>query len=346
MDYPYSDVGRHKEFPNYISDYPHWSRLLIYGGCLFNIFEKRTTSGDVIGARAAVRYLDTTSNGEGVAAGSQKSPRPKAFPDAGGEGEASLIFQPYFEQKSFMRSYNGDDSTNRPAGFYDEWSAPIAEDDAKVSKLGRFFVALVRMCSYSNQNSEDVILKYHPLSFDFETKPSDLNKGGTDEETLRIKWLAKFTKTCADRWNGNDGVNTSRAKFGEDITTDPKLTGQVVTFIRRVDRDHAHVNFETVTEDKTSFVNSRDGIGELRVAAGADSSGRGFAAAHELGHAGGQPDDYPPDRMDQTGFGSNNTPGAPYITDTKAMMFYNRQLRAFVLVFNRMASYARAIQEH
>ncbi|HVG38295.1 MAG TPA: peptidoglycan-binding protein, partial [Pyrinomonadaceae bacterium] len=45
---------------NYLSSYPNWTRLVIAGGNLFDIFDRRTpdADGQVVGARAAVRWVD------------------------------------------------------------------------------------------------------------------------------------------------------------------------------------------------------------------------------------------------------------------------------------------------
>lgn len=328
--FPFSDVLRHEEAPNYISDYPHWSRLVIFGGNLFDVFDKRTTSGDVIGARAAVRWVDATPSGIGVEAGTALSPRPAFTPATAQQDGAFYIVQPYFEQKFFVRSKTGTAGANRPQGFYDEWSAPIAEGEGKVAKNSRTDMALLRTSSYKDTNEETVVFRYHRLSFDFTSEESNLNPTGpppADIEDQRIKWVATFTKTCADRWNGNDGINNSRPWIIEDKATEPKLRTQVVTFIQRLDQPKAHFHVKTIKEAGTSSMESVAGTGKLRVLAGA-SQGDNFAAAHEIGHTGGQPDDYAPKVKGQTGFGSNHTPGTPFILDVNAMMKSNKQVRA------------------
>jgi hypothetical protein len=329
--FPFSDIQRHEEVPNYISDYPHWSRLVIFGGNLFDVFDKRTTKGDVIGARAAVRWVDATPSGIGVAAGTALNPRPDFTPIRAEQDAAFFIVQPYFEQKFFVRSKSGTAAANRPQGFYDEWGAPIAEGEAKVAKNSRTDMVLLRTSNYKDANEESVIFRYHRLSFDFTSEVSDLNPSGPpppDIEDRRIQWTATFVKTCADRWNGNDGINNSRAWIIEDKSSDPKLRAQVVTFIQRVNKPNAHFHIKTIAETGTSSMEANGGTGELRVQAGADSVDRGFAASHEMGHAGGQPDDYAPSVKGQTGFGSNHTPGTPFILDTNAMMKSNKQVRA------------------
>ena len=77
-----------------------------------------------------------------------------------------------------------------------------------------------------------------------------------------------------------------------------------------------------------------EGRGELRVAAGRDTNGeatdRNFAGAHETGHAGSLPDEYPRrnDGLGQAGFGSNHVPGAAFSLDRAAMMKFNHFIRA------------------
>lgn len=329
--FPYSDVLRHEEVPNYISDYPHWSRLVICNGNLFDVFDKRTTTGDVIGARAAVRLVDATSSGIGVAAGTALSPRPDFTPVKAEQDKAFFVIQPYFEQKFFVRSKKGTAAANRPQGFYDEWNAPIAEGEGKVAKNSRTDIALLRTSNYKDTNEENVVFRYHRMSFDFTSEESLLNPSGgapADIEDQRVKWVTTFVRTCADRWNGNDGVNNTRAWIVEDKADEPKLRTQVVTFLQRLDQPRAQFHIKTIAEDGTSSMEPKKGTGKLRVNAGADSVDRGFAASHEIGHTGGQPDDYAPSVKGQTGFGSNHTPGSPFILDVNAMMKSNKQVRA------------------
>jgi hypothetical protein len=331
--FPYSDIPRHEEVPNYISEYPHWTRLVVFGGNLFEVFDKRTDKGDVIGARAAVRLVDATSSGVGVAAGSEINPRPTVSPAKAQQDEIFFILQPYLEQQFFVRSSSGSSGSNRPQGFYDEWNSPIAANDAKVFKNTRFDIALLRDSNFKDTNEETVVFRYHRLSFDFTAKTSDLNPAGAapaDIEDQRIKWTTTFTTTCADRWNGNDTVNDSRTWIIEDKDADPRLRSQVITFVQRVDKSKAHFHVDTVAETGGggSWMAADDGTGQLRVKAGADSANRGFAAAHEIGHSGGQPDDYAPDEYGVVGFGSNHVQGAPFVLDENAMMFYNKQIRS------------------
>lgn len=333
LAFPYSDVKREEDVPNYIYDYPHWSRLVVYNGNLFDVFHKRTKTGDVIGARAAVRWVDATSDGIGVEAGAEINPRPDFTPTTAQQDEAFFIIQPYFEQQFFSRSTVGY-SDLRPKGFYDEWTTAAADDD-QVFKNSRTDMAILRTSNFKDStNEENVIFRFHRLSFDFTAEESLLNPTAPppDIEDKRVQWLTTFVKTCADRWNGNDNINTSRAWIVEDKPAIPKVRSQVITFVQRLDESKAHFHVKTIKESGTSSMNAGEGTGKLRVNAGRDTTGessdRGFAAAHEIGHCGGQPDDYAPDDHDQTAFGSNHITGAPFNLDTRSMMFYNRQVRA------------------
>ncbi|MEP6901567.1 MAG: hypothetical protein ABJA66_07435 [Actinomycetota bacterium] len=336
--FPFSDVLRHEEVPNYISDYPHWSRLVICNGNLFDVFDKRTTTGDVIGARAAVRWVDATPSGIGVAAGAALSPRPDFTPVTAQQDEAFYIVQPYFQQKFFVRSKHGTAQANRSQGVYDEWGSPIANDDAKVAKNARTDMALLRTSNYKDTNEETVVFRYHRLSFDFTSEESLLNPTGPPPagiQAKRIKWVSTFVKTSADRWNGNDDINNSRAWIVEDKATNPKLRTQVVSFFQRLDKTNAHFHIKTVKDTKPdgsrqpSSMEASLGDGNFQVSAGSRKDATGnFPGAHEMGHAGGQPDDYAPSIKGQTGFGSNHTPGTPFILDINAMMKSNRQVRA------------------
>lgn len=343
--FPYSDVKRHDDVPNYITDYPHWSRILVANGNLFDVFDRRTKTGDVIGARAAVRLVDATVSPNGASPGNALSPRPEFVPKyirkAGASGDVEVetdqqavetyfVIQPFFEQKFFVRSKGPEATANRPKGTYDEWGSPLAASDGKIAKNARSDMAVARTSGFDGQNEENAVFRYHRLSFDFTSQESTLNPtaADADAENKRIRWADSFVTNVANRWNGNDGVNSSRAWIIEEKDADPKARLQVVAFVQEVDKPRAHFHISTIQESGTSSMEAVKGTGKLRVAAGADSTKRGFAGAHEMGHAGGQPDDYAPSVKGQTGFGSNHTPGAPFIKDALAMMKANRQVRA------------------
>ncbi|MGA2263731.1 MAG: OmpA family protein, partial [Acidobacteriota bacterium] len=51
---------------NYIFDYPNWTRLVIAQGNMFDVFSERVTSGDLIGARAGVMWVDAVAASPGA----------------------------------------------------------------------------------------------------------------------------------------------------------------------------------------------------------------------------------------------------------------------------------------
>lgn len=345
--FPFSDVARHEDVPNYVTDYPHWSRILVANGNVFDIFEYRTKTGDVIGARAAVRYVDATPDGIGEVPRVRDAPKKDIVPAFDSQQSAYLVVQPYYGQK-FME-HNKDCSSNSwkvlDPGFYDEEATPFADD--KTHPIGRCDLTLLRSCGFRDVGEEATVFAFHRNHFDFAAEPNELgdtvpsprrtehaapypHTDQTAREKARPKWIEDFVVDCANRWNGNDGVNSSRAWVEENITENTKFRAQVVSFIQNLEKDRAHYSINVVRDGANL---SPDGGGEFDVDDGRDTNGMAsdikFGGAHEYGHAVGQPDDYVPTTDEgQLNFGSWNVPGGPYEIDENAMMKSNHQVRA------------------
>jgi len=319
---------------NYIWDTPDWTRLAVTQGNLFDVFDQRVADepDGVVGARAGVQWVDATHDGVGVAPGTAH-PRP---PLSAGATHPFFAIQPFYELEFFNRGIN-----SRPGSdTYDEWNSPIAAGDGQLSPIGRFDLALLRCCGVDADGDEvAVAFRYYRYRFDFTAKPNLLDDatlaglGAAARQTQRDTWADTFLTTCADRWNGDDAVNSARSTIVPKGGAKPIKT-LVISFLQRLDRNEAHFQIDLVAENQTSNMGSTNGNGELRVNAGRDTDGervdRNFAGAHETGHAGGMPDEYPRSNNGegQTGFGSNNVPGAAFSMDGQAMMRFNHRVRA------------------
>ena len=316
---------------NYIADYSGWVRLVAAKGNLFDVFHKRTKfdsakSKLTTGARAAVAWVDGTSTGVGVAAGSAK-------PASAVDKEAT---HPYFVIQPFYGSEFVTKGMPRPGSrFYDEWAAQIAVDDATF-KNGRSDLALIRCCEYEGAIEKSVLLRFQRFTFDFDADPTSNIAGN---QPAQIAWRSNFLGDCGSRWSGNDTVNGDRTWLMPKAGA-PTFQVKVMTFVQAYEiatdslkADWCHFKIKTVTEDATSSMSAPAGTGQLRALAGADSGGGNFAGAHETGHAHGQPDEYPSNASayKQKAWGSNHIPGAPFNLDrpagAQAMMVFNRAAR-------------------
>jgi hypothetical protein len=315
---------------NYIWDYPDWTRLVVAQGNLFDCFDRRVADepDGVVGARAGVLWVDATHDGMGAAPGANH-PRPALQV---GAAHPFYSIQPFYELEFFNRGIN----SRTGADEYDEWNSPIPAGDSQLSPIGRFDLALLRCCGVDADGDEvAVAFRYYRYVFDFTAKTNTLDDtalaalGAAARKARRDDWADTFLTTCADRWNGDDGVNTSRSLIVPKSGS-PDLKALVISFLQRLERNESHFQIDLVAETETSNMGSNDGMGELRVAAGRHTAARNFAGAHETGHAGGMPDEYPRSNNGegQTGFGSNNVPGAAFSLDSEAMMRFNHVVRA------------------
>lgn len=346
--FPYSDVLRHETVPNYITDYPYWTRLVVANGNLYNNFDKRTNSGDVIGARAAVRLVDATIPPVGVKSQTidiRDMKLPNVKPAAAQQDNSYFILQPYYRQNFMEHSfYHNSTDFFLDDSQYDEWNNPLPSHKFSI---GRSELGLLRVSNYSDTMDEEaVVFVYHRANFDFTGKSEfglqlpDNHKNvehplfsvpirnNEKREKYRYQWIENFLKNCANRWNGNDDVNRERAWIQEKKDANPKFRAQVVTFLQYQPADKAHFKI-AVEDDGQGYLNSRGG-GSFDTRDGRDTKIEGafFGGAHEYGHAGGQPEDYTLLNYGQLAFGSFNVPGAPFSLDEYAMMKTNNQVRA------------------
>jgi len=113
---PTAETGR-----NYIADYPDWTRLVVAGGNLFDCFDRRIPDGPsgVVGARAAVRWVDGTPSGIGVAIGGAH-PAPALVANA--TTHPFYAAQPFYQQEFFHRGVN----SRTGSGSFDEWNSPMS----------------------------------------------------------------------------------------------------------------------------------------------------------------------------------------------------------------------------
>jgi hypothetical protein len=301
---------------NYIAEYPEWTRLLVVKGNLFDVFDRRTASGPVIGARAAVRWVESASKGP---AGTQ---HPATQVQDGGH---FFTIQPYFEQSH-------------------------KSDLAKDFRIGRFDMALLRCCD----NVPDsllltelaVVFNYFPYHFNYRPPPDTehnskpLDPPLSNDKTEQQKFADLAVRTLARRWNG---IKEPLGSFGPGApqllpdTSDPTATGtaprlqaNIIFFAQSLPLGLAHLSWRIYKEVRAN-AGSRDGIGSLKESEGEPrSAGLGrlgdFTLAHETGHIYSLGDEY----VESSDYASGGhlgiisfSPGSPYAISGPDMMLSN-----------------------
>src|SRR5690606_33280704 len=167
----------------YISDYPEWVRLVVLNGNMFEAFDLRTPNSDkgVVGARAAVRWIDSPSL---ISPGSDLNSRPGIK-----KPRPTFTIQPFFAQE---HDYHG--------------------------RIGRFDMILLRCCDIIDDTEIAANLHYFRLHFSFDFPLIKIEeKKDRVASTLKGADARKFENhNCTivmDRWNGNDKQNKSRARI-------------------------------------------------------------------------------------------------------------------------------------
>lgn len=359
QDY-FSDVVIRGDAHNHLTDYPDWTRLVLAQGNLFDVFDRRTPDGDgVVGARAAVRWIDATAAPWGVAPDALLWPRPERFPDPADPETRFFSIQPFFQQE-----YSP--IVNRFPGRHEEWATPYQWPDAVWDGLsslgdesrsctGRFDLALLRCCDLDTAGKEiAIVLNYFRFAFDFNSPEAGRGdvlgiSGEVAEEFARDMCVG----ICA-RWNCSDNSGQTSVAI-EPADAALALSVRPVWLAQNLPKSQAHFNMR-VFKDTRAMMESAKGDGALGAednpgpwaghsAVPSDVSSRsdvkqtfptsGYVAAHEGGHGGSLPDEYIEGgtlySMDLPPFPGNGIPGEPFAllgSSSNAMMTKNKKLEA------------------
>jgi hypothetical protein len=326
---------------NYIADYPDWTRLVAAQGNLFDVFHQRTIEStppaptEVVGARAGVRWVDATAAFSGIgtwdfaptppaiAADSKPKPRRLLYDSASPytpkrpsrTNKPFFVIHPFFEHR-----------------FAERYNAPYnkAQDEGG----GRFDMALVRCCD-AVPNAGDatkldevaINLHFFRFAFKFTADPASdagmvTTPGGPYPHKSKAEYQELIIKNVNARWNGNDAVNSFRARLVPS-DANQRLQIQVLWFAQALPFDLAHieVNVLPTTHDGRDNRGSYDGTGESQTKS-YQEWGDFHTSAHECGHADTLPDEYN-ERWDGASCGrlslKCNTPADPYEPDGRLM---------------------------
>lgn len=322
---------------NYVADYPttSWVRLLIAQGNLFDVFDRRTPdqANRVVGARAAVRWVDATASPNGVAPNTQFANRPSLT-----RSQPGL----FFVEQPFYETINPVSSNQR-------------EFDA--NSTGRFDMAVLRCCDVEDTTEIGLNLHYMRLAFDFNptSQPGDLTAGSTPSGlsgNVARAFERDAINNIINRWNGDDGLGG-----GVDIlpqAASPALRLKARWFAQAFpvpqQTSRAHFLLRVFLPDTRAFMSSFRGDGALGLEdnpgpwvnlAGpavaalpgvSNTPGNSLVIAHEAGHGDGLPDEYTESSRAASYFAGDAiysfNPGSPYTPDSLAMMLSNQRIRA------------------
>ena len=333
LDLPCSQVLSDR---NYLHDYPDWARLVIAQGNLFDVFDRRTPDDPhpdrVVGARAAVRWLDGTDSFPGVATDSivgglwtpQADGRPLpgrrllADPPLSREppGAPAFWLQPFRRQHYAVR--------------YREPYNPLRQEET-----GRFDLALLRCCDVDAAalgGAEEVAVALHYVKtfYDFTSAspPAPLT-------VTQQVYAHDASENISNRWSGNDpGVSVHRAELLPWVPSPPpsppvvvpRLRVSIVTFCQSVPEARAHIkaDIEGGGRDNRLTLNGTGKSGSENYRTGMQGAmavwvaDHWFPSAHETGHVMALPDEYN-ERWNGASYNQisfkANLPGDPYEPD-------------------------------
>ncbi|MBM4440878.1 MAG: hypothetical protein FJ027_10670 [Candidatus Rokubacteria bacterium] len=313
---PYDPPGGHSGLPgsdvtvrdNYISDYADWTRLIACRGNLFDVFDRRAPDDPsptrVVGARAAVRWVDATTAPAGVAAGVVFTPRPARVDSP----QRFFSFQPFFEQQHPDRwnLYNG----------------------VRQGPIGRSDFALLRCCDVAAGNEVAMNLHYFRYYVRFSSPPFGVATEG--------QYIDHLMKNVSHRWTGRDVANPNATTF-EPADPANAVRVKFAWFLQYLPIPQAHLNIDVISgaAGPRAWMNGESGTGELSWQYHSQnpilpSQPHRFSAAHESGHNYGLADEYG-EKANEESYGvlgfRGNMPGDPYEDDFDAMMRTNQLLR-------------------
>jgi hypothetical protein len=315
--FPYTDIQMPVKY--YVHDYPDWTRLVIVNGNMYEAFAVRTPdngTNEVIGARAAVNWVDA------VAAG--KPPTNEVNPRPSVTNTDFFSIQPFFSQDIHKVR-----SVCLPQGTYREWSSPVPSFSGFF--YGRFDLTLLRCSDHDGDDEIAVNMHYFRFHFDF-TSPPAKNGDGTAFNPTDYK--KKMLTNIPKRWNGPETVTfadgTSAVANPGDFLIKPqtagalKFQGKPFFYAQEMPQPRAHFRLNIINIPRANM-GSSDGIGNFSADNEAPQASGWFTAAHETGHGNGLPDEYN-ERWSQNacsyefpGFGSQ-VPADPYSIARFALM--------------------------
>jgi hypothetical protein len=330
--FPYSDIVM--TVAHYINDYPNWTRLVLAQGNAFDVFDRRTPDGAnrVVGARAAVRWVDASVAAVGQAANGSVSPRP-------GRSASTPFFtiQPFFEQLNDQNR-----GVSRSDGVCQEWKTPYS---GATWDTGRVDLLLLRDCDVLDASKEYFVnLHYFRFQLDYASASAPLNAAGGARNTFRQNVVTNIPS----RWNGpdalhpdplNDPYNPAPPKL-KPTDAAKLIEGGIRWFVQDVPagRQHFHINVVNINRANMNGFSGTGNYGPTVAVPTASTSFDDptsnypgwFTAAHECGHGDSLLDEYNEKYNLATYYGrafATWIDGDPYEDDRSSMMLRNQDVR-------------------
>ncbi len=312
---------------NLIVDYPDWTRLVISRGNVYDVFDRRVplAAGSAVGARAAVRWVDSAAIGAPGTTIAQQAASVRPF----------CTIQPFYNQ-----------------AHHAWWTGTATQD----RRTGRFDLALLRCCGVEADGTTEsaLAMSYIRLAFNFNppANPKPRNPAiGPDNppefNPLAVPmnlappaaraWVDTALVNIPRRWTGPDGShNPTVAAIVSRAAGAGALRAKYMMFGQSLPRASAHFELGMFrnnppvgggpTPSVRAYMGSDTGYGTLDQ--GDNLATAFFTAAHETGHGISLGDEYieqvhSPGTPPPTGpypspwvlsFDSNQ-PGGPYQQD-------------------------------
>jgi hypothetical protein len=291
----------------YIQDYPNWTRLVITQQNMWDNFADRTEEGgsnEVIGARAAVRWVDSPASGPPAGSHAEPPLNPSNMAAGTVTNKDFISIQPFYEGRYSLGGtrYTGAGTSQQGTGRYD--------------------MAVLRCCD--REDDVEVVFSMHYLRLLF-------NFGGAPANAPTPQaYMDNVCTNVAARWNGNEtgagAHNTTRTELLPQDSA-KKIKGYVLWFLQPVPaalanaNTRAHFFIQVTASAGRAFMASNRGYGEFGNNCDAPESGfsaGSYTGAHEVGHGNSLPDEYC-ERWWGCSWGELSfwcrTPGDPYEPD-------------------------------
>ncbi|WP_219906795.1 hypothetical protein [Enhygromyxa salina] len=210
--------------------------------------------------------------------------------------------------------------------FDPRYEAPRADETRVASHaVGEIATMVLRCCGQEDGRELFRVAQYAPAWFDF--NPASPPRGAAIVPPVPAATALAEIRECllavTRRWNGQDGVNGLRTRFEIGPADDPSALGQFhALLVRGVDGPLTHHYRVNIVADARAFMATNCAWERADMKAEAD--GR-FTAAHEWGHAFGNPDHYIEKAKNASLWTDGirdrwRSPGCPYSFDVKGMM--------------------------
>lgn len=237
--------------------------------------------------------------------------------------------QPFADYLIGARMGQGWTSTcNSPLFTYDpEYSGFSANDThTSVVKIGNTATMVLRCCGQRDGRELFRVVQYVPAWFDFNPSSPPKNTAAISPPVPASIALAEIRSSlinAAKRWNGDDDVNPHQAIFEVGPADNPTAVGPLhAILVRGVDGDQTYKYKIAIVASVRAFMATECAWERDNMQVGA---GGKFTAAHEWGHAFGNPDHYVETSRNASLWARGirdiaRSPGCPYEFDAKGMM--------------------------